>query len=125
MINYGTLCGLCPDYYLNEIKIEQSKVTLSAYSQDKEKYPQRQCQKSIIIEKWYKLVNFVDSISFNKLDTTYFSSPACEDCVIEWVEVITSEGKHKVSVEYDHRPEVMEGLTNTLRDLKETLKGCE
>lgn len=136
MIRYGTVCGLCQDYNKIEMEIEQTKVIFSASSRNTEKYPQIQNQKSIIIDEWNKIVDLADSISlFNKPEPIHTTQPVCEDCVAEWVEIITTDSyfygygvvesfvccftwKRKITFDYDNRPVFMINLTDALRELR-------
>jgi len=124
-ISYGISFGECMGYCRNQMEIEQTKVTLISLSWDTVNYPKIQCQKYISTEKWNELESLVNSISFNSLDSVY-GCPDCADGGAEWVEITTSDWKHKVTVEYmSDQPAVLKNLLDSLRELKAILKECE
>lgn len=118
-LSYGTSFGMCQGYCVNEITITDGKVKIEQKSWSNDKpYEPKSCTVAFTD---CSLIYHVSTADLFKLPET-IGCPDCADGGAEWIEVETSQGKHKVTFEYQKEPAEITPYIEDLRTLIDDLK---
>ena len=121
-INYGTSFGYCIGYCKHDMHLEGGiiRYTNSGWS---DTIKTTTCTDFLANESWDSYTSAIDIKSFFELPET-IGCPDCADGGAEFIEIITSGKKHKVTFEYFHEPESLKEIVTGLRGQIELGKRC-
>ena len=121
-INYGISFGECIGYCKHDIHLESGiiRYTNSGWSDTIETTT---CTDFLAKESWDSYTSAIDIKSFFKLPET-IGCPDCTDGGAEFIEIITSGEKHKVTFEYFNEPETLREIIVGLRGQIEQGENC-
>lgn len=117
-ISHGTSFGHCRGYCIRELVLKNGEAVFAKTSRDEEQYPAE--KKTIAFSKaeWEKLLGDVNTDDFFKLNDTY-GCPDCADGGAEFIEIATSKGTKRVTIEYRADQPELGKILPELRKIRE------
>lgn len=121
-ISYGTSFGMCVDYCVNNLTINDENVVFSKIKHGTNP-DTKTCSSKLSVSEADEIKNLISKAKLDKLPET-IGCPDCADGGAEWVSVTANGKVHKVVFEYGKSPAELEAVVVKLRALKETFKNC-
>ena len=116
-VEYGKSFGQCLGYCVTSVKIEQSEVYFTASGWTVlDKVPDIELTGALPPDQWNNLVSKIDFLVFRNMDEV-IGCPDCADGGAEWIEITTSDVKHKVTFEFGNEPVQVKTYITDLRNL--------
>ena len=121
-ITHGTNFGHCRGYCRKEVVFAENGITYYEASVDSTRNPVKEEKFDNSAAKWKSISDKVDWETFKKLEESY-GCPDCADGGSEYIEIKTTNGTKRVTIEFNKEASQLEPLLTELRaQRKELLK---
>lgn len=121
-VMHGTNFGHCRGYCRKELIFSEKQINYIESSVDSERNPEKKESFDISADKWERILEKIDWNTFKKLEESY-GCPDCADGGSEYIEVKTTNGTKRVTIEFNKEMGQLEPLLSELRaQRKELLK---
>jgi len=113
-IAYGTSFGECQGYCDKRIEIKGTELNFKAAGwYNGTKLPDINLTSTLELEEWEKLINKIDFVIFRNLEEV-IGCPDCTDGGAEWIEITTNNLIHRVTFEFNNKPEEVQDYIDEL-----------
>jgi hypothetical protein len=121
-IAYGTSFGLCVDYCVKELSLNQSK---AAYIKSKNgaNPDTKVCTKPILEADFLEIRQLLEASNFESLPEK-IGCPDCADDGAEWVEVTHNGKTYKVTYVCNKPPKELVDVVAKLKTMSDSFNGC-
>lgn len=121
-IKHGTNFGHCRGYCRKEVVFSEDQIVYFESSVDSTRNPVKTEKLDHSAAKWKSIADKTDWETFKKLDESY-GCPDCADGGSEYIEIKTTSGTKRVTIEFNKEASNLEPLLSELRaQRKELLK---
>ncbi|WP_343636807.1 hypothetical protein [Fluviicola sp.] len=121
-VMHGTNFGHCRGYCRKELIFTEKQVNYVESSVDSDRNPAKKESFDISAARWKSILDKIDWNSFKGLEESY-GCPDCADGGSEYIEITTSNGTKRVTIEFNKEASQLEPLLSELRaQRKELLK---
>jgi len=121
-VMHGTNFGHCRGYCRKELIFSEKQITYVESSVDSDRNPAKQEMFDISAAKWKSILDKTDWNTFKGLEESY-GCPDCADGGSEYIEIKTTKGTKRVTIEFNKEASQLEPLLTELRmQRKELLK---
>lgn len=121
-ITHGTNFGHCRGYCRKEVVFSEDQIAYFESSVDSTRNPVKEEKFDNSADKWKRIADKVDWNTFKKLEESY-GCPDCADGGSEYIEIRTTDGTKRVTIEFNKEASQLEPLLTELRtQRKELLK---
>ncbi|WP_343603975.1 hypothetical protein [Fluviicola sp.] len=117
-IVHGTSFGHCRGYCIRELVLRNGDAVFAKTSRDEAQFPTEKKNIAFSKTEWEKLVREVNIDEFFKLNETY-GCPDCADGGAEFIEISTSKGTKRVTIEYRADQPELGKILSALRKISE------
>lgn len=117
-IVHGTSFGHCRGYCIRELVLRNGNAVFAKTSRDEAQFPTEKKDVAFSKAEWEKLLSEVKIDDFFKLNDTY-GCPDCADGGAEFIEISTSKGTKRVTIEYRADQPELGKLLAALRKIRE------
>lgn len=119
-ITHGTNFGHCRGYCRKEVVFSEDQIVYFEASVDSTRNPVKTEKFDNTSEKWKSIADKMDWNTFKKLDESY-GCPDCADGGSEYIEVKTTNGTKRVTIEFNKEASQLEPLLTELRSQRKKL----
>ncbi len=121
-VMHGTNFGHCRGYCRKEVIFGEKQINYIESSVDADRNPPKEEDFKISADKWKSIADKVDWNTFKGLEESY-GCPDCADGGSEYIEIKTTNGTKRVTIEFNKEASQLEPLLTELRmQRKELLK---
>lgn len=118
-ISSGTSFGMCVGYCEKEVLFNSNKIYIYQIANrgSKETYPDIKKEEPFSESNWFDLLKTVDLNKFSRLPER-IGCPDCADGGAEWIEIVSKQGKKRVTFEFNKDVPEIQSLVNQIRKLR-------
>ncbi|TSJ42337.1 hypothetical protein [Fluviicola chungangensis] len=121
-ITHGTNFGHCRGYCRKEVVFSEDQIVYFESSVDSTRNPVKTEKFDNSSAKWKSIADKIDWNTFKNLEESY-GCPDCADGGSEYIEIKTTNGTKRVTIEFNKENPELEPLLTELRTQRKTLLG--
>lgn len=119
-VTHGTNFGHCRGYCRKEVVFSEDQIVYLESSVDSERNPVKEEKFDNSADKWKSIADKVDWKKFEGLEESY-GCPDCADGGSEYIEIKTTNGTKRVTIEFNKEAPQLEPLLTELRTQRKVL----
>jgi hypothetical protein len=119
-ITHGTNFGHCRGYCRKEVVFSQNQIMYFESSVDSARNPVKTEKFDISADQWKSIADKTDWNKFQKMEESY-GCPDCADGGSEYIEIKTTDGTKRVTIEFSKEGPQLEPLLTELRTQRKQL----
>lgn len=123
-ITHGTNFGHCRGYCRKEVVFSEDQIMYFEASIDSARNPVKTEKFDISAAQWKNIADKIDWNTFQKLEESY-GCPDCADGGSEYIEIKTTDGTKRVTIEFNKEGPELEPLLTELRTQRKQLLKAE